>query len=1080
MSQSQPIQPNGFEDHAAMRAAIRRDMLRTNTAVALVLVAVLALALVAVFAGLRAARNLERAEAAEADGRERLRKAYTAQAGAMRATAQAGGREAALTSIRNAAAIGPSPDTRTEAIACLAQWDLVQEGPLLPTPNDLGQVLMDSDLRYYACVDASNNAAVFGLKDGKEVCALAIDSPAKGGWGAPADLTWSPNGQLLAGRYEHAAVAVWDVATRRAVFRHGFGATNPAPPGLSLQSLRGLSFSPDSQQLIFSDGEELGQVSVYDIASGQKRSSAVRVWGKMFRMRPDMKQVAVVTGNQVNVLEYPSGRKLHTLAHGADVAWLQWAPDGNRLAVSCDDGEVYLWELEREMYRHLSGHSERCVRLGFSPDGKLLFSSSRDGTSRLWDVAQGRMIAAGQGLADTFTPDGTRLGFWRAWEGFGVWRVSKSSVYSALRCDKAEGPLFTLDLSPSGRWCVATQSKGFRVWDLSMGDQESYIPLPDVFSIRISPDEKALYVCTQSGLEAWPLPAEGSGKLQMPPVDPRRFALPGDRGARAIALSSDGHWAAVELTDRRLIEINLTEQQPPVVFQGRWTTANFKGPASQTGAGRFAISPDGRWVVTGYGFNDDTPTVWNGQTGESAARLKAGTSVVCFSPDGRWLGLAGMDRFSIWSVGDWGPVKEFRRDESSVTHGAMAFTQDSTMLAVSQTRQMVQLRDAPTDQPLGNLIPPAPQSVNSLRLAWDGSILATATASDMVEIWRLGNLRRQLAAMNLDWGGPPNSGGTAPPVKEPDWVGWQTTFVASVAGVAVAVGFSLLTLRRHRVAIERFVIAEAQAAKRDRDLNLAGIELVQSHKMQALGTLAAGIAHDFNNLLSVVRMSNKLIGRQTAGDADIQEHVADIEQAVLQGKSVVSSLLGYARDRTDDNEPADVSAAVEDAVSLLSREFLSGIALTLELEPDAPKVKVGRGPLDQILLNLLVNASEAMQGEGRLEIVVRARAVFAPRNYVLRPGAASEFVELTVKDSGPGIAPELMDRLFEPFFTTKRSGSKPGTGLGLSLVYAIAKNGELGLSVQSDASKGATFSLVMPAARSPVRQTHTSQIANPA
>jgi signal transduction histidine kinase len=388
------------------------------------------------------------------------------------------------------------------------------------------------------------------------------------------------------------------------------------------------------------------------------------------------------------------------------------------------------------------------------------------------------------------------------------------------------------------------------------------------------------------------------------------------------------------------------------------------------------------------------------------------------------------------------------------------------------------LRDASTDETIGDLIPPEAESVNSVRLSMDGSILAAATASDMVEIWRLGNLRGQLAAMNLDWGVAPDTSVVAPMVKGVEW--WPITFVASVVGVAVAVGFSLLTLRRHRAAIERFVIAEAQAAKRDRDLNAARVELIQSHKMQALGTLAAGIAHDFNNLLSVVRMSNKLIGRQTAGDTEIQEHVEDIEQAVLQGKSVVSSMLGYARDRTEDKEPTDVGTVVEEAVSLLSREFLSGIALTLELEREAPKVNIGRGPLEQILLNLLVNASEAMQGEGRLEIVVRARPSLPAKNYVLRPGAAEDFVELTVADSGPGIAPEVIDRLFEPFFTTKRSGSKAGTGLGLSLVYAIAKNGELGLSVESETSCGAKFSVVMPAAPTPVRETHSSQIEKPA
>jgi signal transduction histidine kinase len=831
--------------------------------------------------------------------------------------------------------------------------------------------------------------------------------------------------------------------------------------------------------LIFGDAAEQGQVSVYDIASGRKLSSGVNVWGKMFRMRPDMKELAVVNDNEVSILEYPSGQKLHSLTHSAKVALLEWGPKGDRLAISCDDGEVYLWQPEQEIHRHLSGHSERCVDLGFSPDQKLLFSSSRDGTSRLWDVEQGRLIASGQGLADTFNADGTRLGFWRVWQGFGVWRVSKSSVYSALYCDKSDGPLYSLDLSPSGRWCVATQGTGFRTWDLSMSDQDTFIPLPGVLCVRVSPDEKTLYVCTQIGLEAWPLLPDAKGKLHLPPADPRRFSLAGAEGARAIALSSDGNWAAVELMDRRLIELNLREAQPPVVFQGRWSSVNFKGPASPTGSGRFAISADGRWVVTGFGFDGETPAVWNGRTGESAARLKEGTSVACFSPDDRWVGLAGMDRFSIWSVGDWALVKEFRRDESSVTHGSTAFAQDPAILAVSQTRQMVQLQDATTGEEIGDLIPPAPQSVNTLRLARDGSILATATASDIVEIWRLNNLRRELATMHLDWGVPQPSRRTAQSANGTNWGAWQTTFVVIVAGVAVAVGFCLLTLRRHRVAIQRFLVAEAQAAERDRDLNAARIELIQSHKMQALGTLATGIAHDFNNLLSVVRMSNKLIGRQTAGQAEIQEHIMDIEQAVLQGKSVVSSMLGYARGGTDEKEPTDVNKLVEETVSLLSHEFLSGIALTLDLEPNLAKAKVGRGALEQILLNLLVNASEAMQGEGRLEIAVRGRSGLLPRHYVLRPGPASDFIELTVKDSGPGIAPELQDRVFEPFFSTKRSGAKVGTGLGLSLVYSIAKNAELGLSVESEVSRGAAFCLVLPVALSPVRESHSSQMASP-
>ena len=201
---------------------------------------------------------------------------------------------------------------------------------------------------------------------------------------------------------------------------------------------------------------------------------------------------------------------------------------------------------------------------------------------------------------------------------------------------------------------------------------------------------------------------------------------------------------------------------------------------------------------------------------------------------------------------------------------------------------------------------------------------------------------------------------------------------------------------------------------------------------------------------------------------------ADIEQAVMQGKSVVGSMLGYARTEDEIVGPTDVSAVVEDTVSLLSKEFLSGIALTLELDREAAKVSVGRGRLEQVLLNLVVNASEAMQGKGKLKIALHTRASLPAKTYALRPSPAAQYLELSVADSGQGIAPEIRTRLFEPFFTTKRTGSKAGTGLGLSLVYSIAEQDGLGLSVESEPNKGATFTLMIPVV-SPVRETHSAK-----
>ncbi|MDR3458872.1 MAG: ATP-binding protein [Verrucomicrobiae bacterium] len=1062
-----------LHEQAVMNDTMRRDMLRANTAVVLVLVAVLVMALIAVFAGLRAAQNLRRAKSAESESRERLRLGYTEEARAIRVSADAGGRPAALAAISNAVNIQPSAELRSEAIACLAMSDLVQEGALVPAPKELPRILMDPQLKYFMTSDAEGNVLVYSLVDGSQVCEFRAADVGVNTHQPIADLTFSPDGSMLAARFDTGAIAVWNLASRQPIFTNSIEATN----SMGAHPFTGLAFSVDSKRLIFGDREEQGQISIYDLTTGRKLSSAINVLGKTYRMRPDLKQVAVITDNRVEVFDYPAGTKQGALAHQARVEMVEWSPDGSRLAVSGFDGDVFLWERDSDVQRHFVGHIERGIRLSFNFDGTLLFSTSRDGTTRLWDVKLGRLIGVGDGLGCTFTADGQRIGFWRPGGGFGTWRFVPSKVFALHECAKSEGSLLSIDLSPSGRWCVVTQGKGFRIWDLAEGDREMYVT-GTVYNVRAAMDEKSFFVCSDGGLEVWPLVTNATGRVEISRTQARKIPLPDDAGARAVALSQDAHWAAVELMDRRMVRIDLTGNTPPVELKGRWGGVNYKGPGSVTGAGRFAISPDGNWIATGFDFDAIGTKVWNGNTGDPVAEMRVGSSLVGFSPDGRELGLSGISRYSIWSVGDWKLQKDLARNEATLVHGALAFMPDAGMVAVSETRQLVELRDWRSDEKIGDLIPPTPQSINSIRVSRDGATLVMATANDMVVVWRLGQLREALAAMKLDWGGPSQGVVTDTALSQsgsPDII-----VLTSLCGFTLVLILVLLTLRRHRDAIERFVVAEASAAQRNRELDMAKVELMHSHKMQALGTLATGIAHDFNNLLSVVRMSNKLIGRQATADPEIQEHVTDIEQAVLQGKSVVSSVLGYARPGKDAGGPTDVGAVVEDVVALLSREFLSGITLTLELDRNAPKVEVTRGPLEQVLLNLVVNASEAMQGEGGLKIMVRSCPVLPAGVYILHPAPAGEYVELHVVDTGPGIAPEIRDRLFEPFFTTKRNAAKAGTGLGLSLVYSIAQQTGIGLKVESDPGKGACFMLTIPVATASVRQTHSVKITNPA
>jgi signal transduction histidine kinase len=265
--------------------------------------------------------------------------------------------------------------------------------------------------------------------------------------------------------------------------------------------------------------------------------------------------------------------------------------------------------------------------------------------------------------------------------------------------------------------------------------------------------------------------------------------------------------------------------------------------------------------------------------------------------------------------------------------------------------------------------------------------------------------------------------------------------------------------------IVAYADVEAVAAENQRHLKAAQDQLQHSEKMKALGTLAAGIAHDFNNLLSIIRMAGQLIQRELKPAGNAKQNLEDIEQAAVQGKDIVRSILGYSRQPGDHNQPYSVNAIVGETLAMLSKQFLSGIVLTLELAQETPAVCGDKSRLEQILLNLIVNASEAMQGKGKLTLITRPRTDGRAR--VLLPRPAAEHVELVVRDSGPGIPPEILPRIFDPFFSTKHSGTQHGTGLGLTTVYNIAQQDGLGLDVETNAGQGTSFRVLLPVGKPP-------------
>ena len=278
--------------------------------------------------------------------------------------------------------------------------------------------------------------------------------------------------------------------------------------------------------------------------------------------------------------------------------------------------------------------------------------------------------------------------------------------------------------------------------------------------------------------------------------------------------------------------------------------------------------------------------------------------------------------------------------------------------------------------------------------------------------------------------------------------------------VALALAAGLFVSLHQRRTLSAYARAETLAMEQQGKLRTAQEELLQSQKMRALGTLAAGIAHDFNNLLSVIRLSNQLAAEQTKASGVAKENMDAVESAVSQGENIVQSMLGYSRAAAELDDEYAVAAALSETVSMLGRKFLSGIVLKLDVAPNLPPVRGSRGRFEQMLLNLIVNASEAMNGQGTLRL--SARAVTDPEHCTLAPRDASRYIEVSVGDSGPGIPTDVVARVFEPFFTTKQAGARPGTGLGLSTVYTMAQQDGLGLGLETEERKGTVFRLLVP------------------
>jgi len=252
-------------------------------------------------------------------------------------------------------------------------------------------------------------------------------------------------------------------------------------------------------------------------------------------------------------------------------------------------------------------------------------------------------------------------------------------------------------------------------------------------------------------------------------------------------------------------------------------------------------------------------------------------------------------------------------------------------------------------------------------------------------------------------------------------------------------------------------VTESWLAEKEKERMAAQIR--QSQKMEAIGTLAGGIAHDFNNLLMGFQGNLSLMLMETGADSPDYEYLINMEDYVKRGTELTQQILGFARGGKYEVKPTNLNELLESSSRMFSRTRKE-IFIHQKFQKHPWPVEVDRGQIEQVLLNLFVNAWQAMPSGG--DIFISTKNVMfededPERPYALKPG---KYVRVSVADTGVGMEKDTLERIFEPFYTTKEVSR--GTGLGLASAYGIIKNHNGLIDVSSSKGRGATFTIYLP------------------
>jgi WD40 repeat protein len=725
-----------------------RHWTRRNPALAAVSLLLAVAVVTAITLQVRTNRNLRRAFI---DARLALQESLVAQAALKRASGGMGQRFGSIDLVTEAATLRPASThpglilaLRTELAGALALPDLRARAkwPVYVAHFE-GSAEFSRDLTKYVCAVKDGGLAVYATANQRLLRNIPApkDNPA-------INFAFSPDGSWVGAGFQDGHAEV-----------HSLSSSNPPlilPGQAALRTA--IEFLPDNRSIVVADGSN--GVFVFDLID-QSRHTLIAAPAVGFAMATDPLggRLSVQIGDSLQVVRIADGSNVWSLPLSTGARCTEWSPDGNLLAVARGEPRFEIMILEAATAKLLytfHDHDIGVGRLRFHPDGHSIVSTSWDGRLVWREIAPDgfRLVSDGGPRLLRFSPDGTQLAFEPSHGQAGIYEVAQSRVFKEWqRQTSPDEEAFTMCLSPDGRLAATSSARMVHLWDTSTGSELAGIPLPGrmwFVLLQFHPDGKSLlYSAVGIGIHQVDValetaPVSGQRHVNFGPS--RKLGTSDD--LMALEFAPDGRSLIVGenkqsvKNERRSADIWLWPDGNPArarKLAGDWPLIGYH------------LTKDTRWGLTADPTEPDI-TVWDPAKGQRLKSLGF-TEPVNFelTPDGRWLLASIRDSYQLVEIGSWQRAAQWPAEFGQQHYRCWSFSRDGSLVAVAAPNGRVDLRTLPDATELIQLPAPKSTQIRALQFSADATRLFLVTGAGSVQEWNLGELRRAMAPIGLDW-----------------------------------------------------------------------------------------------------------------------------------------------------------------------------------------------------------------------------------------------------------------------------------------------------------------------------------------